>query len=83
MLSKRITYLRQEAKMNQKELAQKLNLSPSAIGMYELGKRIPSLDVLIDLSDIFEVSLDYLITGSNYSRDNPKKGCPCESCYWR
>lgn len=63
MLSKQITYLRKKSEMSQSQLAGYLNVSPSTIGMYEQGRRVPDLDALLSLSRIFGVSLDYLITG--------------------
>ena len=66
MLSYRIAQLRGSSGLNQAELAQKLHVSPSTIGMYEQGRRTPNVDVLIQMSRIFNVSLDYLITGSEF-----------------
>ena len=50
-------------KMNQAELAKRLNISTSAVGMYEQGRREPSVETLIALSREFGVSLDYLLSG--------------------
>lgn len=66
MLPCRIMQLRRSCGMNQQQLAEKLHLSPSTIGMYEQGRRTPNLDVLIQMSILFNVSLDYLITGSEF-----------------
>lgn len=84
MLSCRIAQLRRSTGLNQSELAQKLYVSPSTIGMYEQGRRVPNLDILIQMSQIFNVSLDYLITGLEFlptskytSRNTALPGCPC------
>lgn len=66
MLPCRIALLRRKTGMNQLQLAQLLHLSPSAIGMYEQGRRTPSIDILIHMAQIFDVSLDYLITGAEF-----------------
>lgn len=66
MLSVRIAQLRKKHGMSQYELARSLHISPSAEGMYEQGRRTPSLDILIEMSEFFHVSLDYLITGADY-----------------
>ena len=63
MLGARIASLRQGCGMSQAELAERLHISPSAVGMYEQGRREPSVDTLIALSGIFGVSLDYLLSG--------------------
>lgn len=68
MLSKQIVRLRKMNGMSQSQLAKALDVSPSTIGMYEQGRRVPTLDIIIAMAQLFEVSLDYLITGT-------------ESCY--
>ena len=73
--------------MSQLQLARKLNIAPSAIGMYEQGRRTPSIKLLIDMARLFEVSLDCLITGQEdiYSTVEKSKsvlqsGCQCKGC---
>jgi len=90
MLSCRITMLRHSLGMSQKELAQKLHISASAEGMYEQGRRTPSIEILINMTRLFGVSLDYLITGEesvasgqNAKGTNKMKGCPCAYCFHR
>ena len=63
MMGARIAALRREAGMSQAQLAQALRVSPSAVGMYEQGRREPSADTLVELSRIFSVSVDYILTG--------------------
>ena len=63
MLGTRIAALRQNSGLSQAELAQRLHISTSAVGMYEQGRREPSVDTLIALSREFGVSLDYLLSG--------------------
>jgi len=63
MLGARIAALRRQAGFSQAELAQRLGISASAVGMYEQGRREPAADLLVALADIFGVSVDYLLTG--------------------
>ena len=63
MLGARIAALRRQAGWNQAELAQRLQISASAVGMYEQGRREPATDILLRLSALFGVSVDYLLTG--------------------
>ena len=76
--------------MSQLQLAEILHVSASTIGMYEQGRRVPGLDILIPMSQAFGVSLDYLITGKEFtsSADNfdshgSVDNCPCNTCYWK
>lgn len=53
--------LRENRGMTQAELGKALDISPSAIGMYEQGRRIPDISTLKKISSFFSVSVDYLI----------------------
>ncbi len=59
----RIAALRRAAGWSQSQLARQLGISPSAVGMYEQGRREPSVQMLSRLSRLFGVSIDYLVTG--------------------
>lgn len=90
MMFHRITLLRKQTGISQAQLAEALNISASAIGMYEQGRRSPGLDILIRMSHVFGVSLDYLITGTEFTPSATDFGssrsvenCPCISCYWK
>lgn len=61
MLCERIRKLRVDRKMTQEQVAGKLNVSPSTIGMYEQGRRMPSLELVVAYADLFSVSTDYLL----------------------
>lgn len=72
MLGARIAALRRAAGMNQAMLAEKLRISPSAVGMYEQGRREPSLQILANMAEIFDVSIDFLVTGKPMSDPEEK-----------
>lgn len=63
MLGPRIAVLRRSIGMSQGELAQHLQVSSSAIGMYEQGRREPSAEILVAMARTFGVTVDYLLTG--------------------
>ena len=63
MLGERIGALRRNRGLSQAELAQRLGISPSAMGMYEQGRREPSVQTLVALSRELGVSTDFLLTG--------------------
>lgn len=66
MLGAQIAYLRKKAGLSQQQLAERLHLSGSAVGMYEQGRRQPSVDILVALSLEFGVTLEYLMIGDRY-----------------
>lgn len=57
----RLKHLRLSKNLKQSELAELLGLTKSVISAYEIGLRMPSYDVLIKISRIFNVSTDYLL----------------------
>ena len=63
MLGARIAALRRQAGLSQAQLAQHLKISPSAMGMYEQGRREPPVQTIVALSRILAVSTDFLLTG--------------------
>lgn len=90
MIAQRIVELRKRRGMSQGQLAKVLSVSASTEGMYEQGRRTPSIDTLITMSQIFGVSLDYLITGTEFSHSGSAAkweqiayDCPCRTCYWK
>lgn len=70
MFAKRLRKLRESKEMTQREVADLLGLTPKAVGFYEQGKREPTHEALLKLSEIFQVSVDYLLCKTdikNYS----------------
>ena len=53
-----IKNLRIKNNMTQKDLAGKLNLSRPTIGRYESDERFPDKETIIDLAELFDVSID-------------------------
>lgn len=60
----RLRRLRRDANLTQGELASELEVVPSAVGKYErMPKAYPSIDVLLKISDLFNVTTDFLLKG--------------------
>lgn len=68
---KGLKIIRKERNLNQQKVAIDLNINREALSHYENGKREPSLDMLIKLSDYFNVSIDFLIKGEEFKNDKP------------
>ena len=60
-LPEKIKSLRVKYGYSQKQVAEKLNVSPSIVSGYETGERTPSTEVLLSLSYLFNCSTDYLL----------------------
>lgn len=58
--------IRKEKNLNQLKVAMDLSISREALSHYETGKRSPDIQMLLELSDYFHVSIDYLIRGEEY-----------------
>ena len=58
--------IRKKKGCSQLKVAMELSISREAISYYENGLRCPNLEMLVKLSDYFNVSIDYLITGKNF-----------------
>ena len=56
-----ITAKRKEAGMKQYELAEKLNITRQSISKYETGECFPDISIVIQIADVFGVTLDELI----------------------
>ena len=63
MLGERISALRRARGLSQAELARRLGVSASAMGMYEQGRREPSAQTLVTIAQALGVTTDYLLTG--------------------
>ena len=61
MLGERIAALRRDTGMSQAELAKKLGVSPSTVGMYEQGRREPDNSTLAKICRMFDASGDYIL----------------------
>ena len=62
---KRIQQLRKERELTQEQLAEKLNVSQNTIAKIESGLRRPSIDFLLEISEFFNVSTNYLVFGAH------------------
>ena len=60
--------IRKQCRLNQQKVAMDLNISREALSHYENGKREPSLTLLLRMSEYFNVSINYLITGKEFKK---------------
>lgn len=61
MIAERIKFLREQKTYTQTELAKKLGITRSSVNAWEMGISVPSTQYIVELSNIFSVSTDYLL----------------------
>lgn len=64
---KGLKQIRKEKRLTQLKVAMDLNISREALSHYENGKREPGLDMLVKMSEYFNVSIDFLINGNEFN----------------
>jgi transcriptional regulator with XRE-family HTH domain len=65
-----IESLRKNKNMTQDDLASALYVSRQAVSKWETGKGMPSIDLFIELTKLFNVSIDAIIDGSELSKED-------------
>ena len=70
---KRIRDLREDADLNQTNVAEKLGMSQTGYSKYETGENDIPTTVLIKLARIYNTSIDYLLGETDCKERYPKK----------
>lgn len=69
-LAEKIYELRKANGMSQEQLAEKLNVSRQSISKWESGDSSPEIERVVELSNVFNVSTDYLLKSSEVDEMN-------------
>lgn len=64
-LGMQIKQRRKELNLTQEELAKRINVSRSAVSNWEIGRNYPDIQLIIQLSDELDISLDKLLKGES------------------
>ena len=72
--SEKLTGLRRKSGMSQEQLADRLGVTRQSVSKWEGGTAMPELVKLISLSELFGVSVDYLVKDWMEEPDNPCGG---------
>ena len=72
-LAKKIKQLRKKSGLTQAQLADKLEISPSAVGMYEQGRREPDKETLSKICRILDASGDFILDLANDQQDEHRE----------
>lgn len=57
----KLKYLRKLNNYSQQRLSNKINISRQAYSLYETGKRVPNLETLVSITQLYNVSIDFLV----------------------
>ncbi len=69
IIAQNITDLRRAKGMTQLELAEQLNYSDKAVSKWERAESMPDVLVLVEIADLFEVPLDYLVRAEHPQKE--------------
>lgn len=72
---KRLRSLRLNQNMTQEELGKKINVTKVSVSGYENGNRVPDMETLQKIADVFDVQVDYLL-GRTDDPTPPQKSKP-------
>lgn len=64
-LPEKLKNMRKKYNLSQRQVARKLNVSPSIISSYETGERTPSVENILALASIYRCSTDFLLGREN------------------
>lgn len=64
----RMRELRKAKGLSLKQLGDMVGVAEVTISTYETGKRLPPVDIVCAIADVFDVSLDYLVRGKEKDR---------------
>lgn len=82
-LPERLKMIRTQRGWTQRQVAQKMNISPSTIALYETGDRNPDPLMLKRLADFFNCSVDWLLGREEilaaHRSDDPTQELPAEA----
>lgn len=75
-IGSKIIELRKQNNLSQTDLAKQLDASRTIVGNYERNENTPSIDMILKIAKLFNVSLDYLVGQgqlANYSKEVLKR----------
>lgn len=65
VFSERLKIEREKRGWSQTELADKIHVSRQSVSKWETGKNYPSIEIIIELSDLFDITIDEMLRSDN------------------
>jgi len=79
--SERLKSEREKKGWSQTDLAEKIHVSRQSVSKWETGKNYPSIEVIIDLSDLFGITIDELLRSDEDLKIRKLKKVKV-TCWW-
>lgn len=73
-LGEKLLKLRKEKGMSQENLAEQIGTTRQAVSKWENNQGFPEVEKILQLSNVFEVSVDYLLKDDKETNDFTEKG---------
>ena len=75
--------LRKEKNLTQEQLAERFGVSRRSVSRWEGGYNLPDIDILIEMSDFYEVELKELLNGERKNEQMGNKENEIAVSFWR
>lgn len=66
---KRMSVLRRKACLSQTDLAEKLGVTSQAVSKWECGNAVPDIDILLELSHLYKVTINEMLEDVDLLRE--------------
>lgn len=76
LIGERISKYRKEMQMNQEEFATKIGVSRQAVSKWETDRSYPDLDKLVDICEVFNISINELLYGKALTDADGSQNAP-------
>lgn len=67
-IAERVRVLRAQKHLKQADITAKTGIKGQTLSMIERGEQFPTIKQIAELSNVFEVTIDYLVRGDNNER---------------
>ena len=78
MLSEKITILRKQKGWSQEELAERLEVTRQSVSKWESAGAVPDIPKILQMSELFGVSTDYLLKDDGEAAENAPSPAPAK-----
>ena len=73
LTARKITELRKENGLTQKEVSEKIGVTQQSYNSYEKGRTAPTIEILVRLSYLYEVPIDIIVDKGKLNKDEEEQ----------